>query len=283
MKSAATLALLALALPTFLTAQPRASERGTVVQVLNGTTVTVDFARPVARGRSPIFGSVVHWGEMWTPGANWATTIETDRPIRIAGHAVPAGRYSVWMEPQRDQWTVHLNREWRLYHDAPVPTDRELLSFPLEPRDGAHMESLAWYFPVVDAGRGELRMHWGSTYVSMNVETEAFTWTSPAPEERRRYTGAFAFDTNDPTTLRPMQVTITVEERDGRLAGRWGRAPVALVPVGGGEFRIGFMRNGELFDVGDEMTLRVLSRDGASVGAELLWEGRVFGEGRKVR
>jgi hypothetical protein len=45
---------------------------------------------------------------------------------------------------------------------------------------------------------------------------------------------------------------------------------------------IGFLRNGSLFDVAEEMTLRILMQDGASTGAELLWEGQVFGVGRKA-
>ncbi|HSR40729.1 MAG TPA: DUF2911 domain-containing protein, partial [Longimicrobiales bacterium] len=157
-------------LPTSAAGQPRASERATVSQRVNGVTVTVDFARPVARGRDNLFGGVVHWGEVWTPGANWATTLEVDGPVRLEGHELPAGRYSVWMEVAEDgPWTVRLNRAWRLYHDAPVPVDQELLSFPVDPREGPHMESLAWTFPVVDAGRAELRMHWGTTWVSMDL------------------------------------------------------------------------------------------------------------------
>lgn len=275
------LPLLALLVPYAVRAQPRASERGTTSQVINGTRVTIDYARPVARGRDNLFGGVVHFGEHWTPGANWATTLETDGPIRLNGHDVPAGTYSVWMEPQDGEWTVFLNREWRLYHDAPVPRDRDFVSFTVSPVEGAHMESLAWYFPAVDAGRAELRMHWGTTVVPLEIETDPFTWADPPAAERAAYVGTYAFDTNDPTTGGPMRVAISVLEENGRLVGRWGNAPIALIPQGGGVFRIGFLRRGELFDVGDEMTLRVLTSNGASTGAELLWEGTVFGVGQK--
>jgi len=277
-----TLLAFALLLPTAAVAQPRASERGTTSQVVNGTRVTVDFARPVARGRENLFGGVVHWGEFWTPGANWATTLEADGPIRLNGHDLPAGRYSVWLEPRDGaDWTVHLNTESRLYHDSPVPRDRDVLAFSTTPHEGAHMESLAWYFPTVDAGRAELRMHWGTTFVSLEIETDPFTWTDPPVDERARYLGTFAFDTRDPTTGGPMRLTIAVLEEDGRIAGRWGNAPVALVHQGDGTFWIGFLRAGELFDVGDEMTLRVLHENGVSTGAELRWEGAVFGRGVK--
>jgi hypothetical protein len=45
---------------------------------------------------------------------------------------------------------------------------------------------------------------------------------------------------------------------------------------------VGFLRNGGLFDVAAELTLRILTEDGVSTGAELLWEGEVFGAGAKV-
>jgi len=118
--------------------------------------------------------------------------------------------------------------------------------------------------------------------VPLRVETEAYTWAPLPAAERSTYVGAFAFDTRDPTTTGPMRVTITVLEEGGRLVGRWGSAPIALVPAGPAEFRIGFLRNGELFDVADEMTLRILTESGVSTGAELRWEGEVFGRGEKI-
>jgi hypothetical protein len=265
-------------------AQPRGSERSTMSQVVNGTTLTMDFSRPVARGRSPIFGGVVHWGELWTPGANWATTLEVDRPVTLDGHRVPPGKYSVWLQTREDgPWTLYLNHTWRLYHDSPVPQDDVLVSFDVTPRDGAHMEALAWYVYGLDSRTAELRMHWGPTYVPIAVETEEYTWPAQSAAERAALVGRYAFDTNDPTTGGPLVVAIEVLEEGGRLVGRWGRMPVALVPAGPAEFRIGFLRDGALFDVADEMTLRILTRDGASTGAELRWEGTVFGVGEKAR
>lgn len=91
----------------------------------------------------------------------------------------------------------------------------------------------------------------------------------------------------------------TLSERTARVDGlvaRWqglsdlprsgrgrGETTIRRGERGWAEFRIGFLRNGALFDVADEMTLRVLTRDGASTGAELRWEGEVFGVAQKVR
>ncbi len=283
MAAGMALAIVTGASPEEAAAQPRGSERGTMVQVVNGTTITVDFGRPVARGRENLIGGVVHWGEVWTPGANWATTLEVDRAILLEGERVEAGRYSVWLQPRESgPWRLSLNRTWRLYHDAPVPEEDFVLHLDVRPDEGAHMDALAWYVYTVAGRTAELRVHWGPTYVPMRIETEAYTWEPLPAAERAAYVGSYAFDTNDPTTLGPMRVTISVLEEDGTLVGRWGRAPIALVPAGPAEFRIGFLREGELFDVAEEMTLRILTREGVSVGAELRWEGEVFGEGEKV-
>ncbi len=98
-------------------AQIKASERGGVHQTIDGTTITVEYARPRARGRSPLFGGdVVHWDHLWTPGADWATTIEIDKPVTIQGHDVPVGKYSVWFVVQDTiAWEVWLElpRFWQ--------------------------------------------------------------------------------------------------------------------------------------------------------------------------
>jgi hypothetical protein len=264
-------------------AQPRGSARGTVTQIVNGTTITVDFGRPVARGCENLFGGVIHWGETWTPGANWATTLEVDRPILLNGHRVEPGKYSVWLQPrEQGSWTLLLNRTWLLHHDSPFPADEVLLTFPVSPEQGDHMEALNWYVHAIESRTATLRVHWGPTFVELGIETEPYTWDPLPTAERASYVGSYVFDTNDPTTGGPMRVTIAVLEENGRLVGRWGRAPISLVPAGIAEFMIGFLRNGGLFDVTAEMTLRILATDGVSTGSELLWEGEVFGMGEKV-
>lgn len=89
----------------------------TITQKVDSTTITVEYYRPSVRGRT-IFGQLVPWGITWTPGANWATTLEVDRDVRIDGHPVPRGKYSVWMIPaaKPDPWTVVLNRSARRFH-----------------------------------------------------------------------------------------------------------------------------------------------------------------------
>jgi hypothetical protein len=76
--------------------KPMLSEHAVVAQTVAGTTITVEYYRPQARGRDSLLGKVVKWGGRWTPGANWATTIEVDRDVRLNGEGLfpvvrPAG------------------------------------------------------------------------------------------------------------------------------------------------------------------------------------------------
>ena len=77
------------ALPTGAAGQVRASELGTVSQIIDGTRIAIEYSRPRARGRNDLFGGEIKWQEVWTPGANFATTLEVSRDVRIDGHPVP--------------------------------------------------------------------------------------------------------------------------------------------------------------------------------------------------
>ncbi len=111
---AAAAAAMAPVLP--LHAQVRGSERSLVTQTVDGTTISVDYGRPHARGRLPVFGTIVDWGHLWTPGANWATTFDFSRDVEINGVAVPEGKYSVWMIADPEEWRIFLDPTDSLFH-----------------------------------------------------------------------------------------------------------------------------------------------------------------------
>jgi hypothetical protein len=151
--------------------EPRPSQRGTVSQTINTTVVTVTYDRPVARGRQ-LFGpsGLMDWGARWTPGANRATILEFSRDVTIAGNNVPAGKYSVWTILGETEWTLILNRGWDSHHAIYPGDDKEALRMTVRPERGAHMETLAWYFPVVGPYEATLRMHWGEVMLPIRIE-----------------------------------------------------------------------------------------------------------------
>jgi hypothetical protein len=147
---------------------PRPSQHGTVSQRIADTTITVEYNRPVARGRD-LFGSLVPYGRIWCPGADDATTIEVTTAVKIDGHDLPAGKYSIWAEPQPAKWAVIFNKNAAVWHTR-YPAGQDALRIEVTPRSGSHMETMAFYFPVVDGKKGELVLHWGTTVVPMGLE-----------------------------------------------------------------------------------------------------------------
>ena len=144
------------------------SQHGSVSQRIADTTITLEYNRPVARGRE-IFGKLVPYGKIWCPCADDATTIEVSTKVLFEGQELPAGKYSVWSEPGPDKWTIIFNKQANVFHTR-YPSGQDALRLEITPRAASHMETMAFYFPVVDGQKGELVLHWGTVVVPMTFE-----------------------------------------------------------------------------------------------------------------
>ena len=144
------------------------SQSGSVSQTVANTEITVTYDRPVARGRE-LFGGIVPYGEIWNPGANDATMIAVIRAITINGTRLEAGRYSIWAIPDPSEWTIIFSRAADVFHEPYPGEEHDALRLTIAPTTGDHVETLAFYFPVVNKKDAELRLHWGRTIVSLGL------------------------------------------------------------------------------------------------------------------
>lgn len=155
------------------------SQHGEVLQRVGFTDIGITYNRPVARGRE-LFGGVVNWERIWNPGADSATTISFSRAVTVDGHALDAGRYTIWMIPAESaSWTVIFSRAVDVFHTPYPGEEQDAARFTVRPERGAHMETLAFYFPVVAGDSTVLRMHWGETIVPLGITAP---WRPPPPE-----------------------------------------------------------------------------------------------------
>jgi hypothetical protein len=143
------------------------SVRDTVRATVGAASFTVDYGRPLARGRT-LLGNVIGYGRVWRTGANAATQFSTSAPITLAGLSLPAGTYTLWTVPhlrgvdlivnrQTGQWGTEYSRA-RDLGTAPMTSDSldppvEKFTISIEPRDARH---------------GSLTMAWGT-----------FRWRAP--------------------------------------------------------------------------------------------------------
>ena len=203
------------------TAQVKASEIGTMSQLIDGTKISMEYSRPRVRGRDPLFGTkAVHWGEVWTPGANWATTLETDKAITLDGHAVPKGKYSVWfVVRQSGDWTMVLDPKWKLFHMTPPDSNATQVRVPVHAHEAPFAEVLTWSMPALRVDGGTLAMNWDRTAVSVNVGVAPSLTTSMPLADAQQYLGSYDFTEVDSTGKVTKTSTLVLDYENGTLKG----------------------------------------------------------------
>jgi hypothetical protein len=143
------------------------SVRDTVRASIGAANFTVDYSRPLARGRT-LVGGIIPYDNVWRTGANAATQFTTSTPITLAGLQLPAGGYTLWTVPRRNGVELIVNRQtgqWGTSYDASrdlgrAPMATETLTTPVE--------QFTISIGGADATHGTLAMEWGP-----------FRWTAP--------------------------------------------------------------------------------------------------------
>jgi hypothetical protein len=171
MRLTSILSLILIAVPACSGAQSiHKSQLATVSQMIGDARVEIIYRRPVARGRD-LFGSLVPFGQVWSPSADSAAVFTTTKELEIAGVKLPAGRYSLWAIPDRDSWTLIFNSVAPVFHMR-YPQGKDVVRVHAKPKAGDHMETLAFYFPLVDEDSAVLDLHWGKTVVPFAIKAK---------------------------------------------------------------------------------------------------------------
>ena len=143
------------------------SVRDTARAMIGPATLSVDYGRPLARGRV-LLGNVINYDRVWRTGANAATQFTTSAPITLAGLVLPAATYTLWTVPHTAGVDLIVNTEsgqWGTEYNGAkdLGTARlrsESVTTPVEKFTIAMVST--------DAKHGSLVMEWGT-----------FRWTAP--------------------------------------------------------------------------------------------------------
>ena len=165
--SAATL----IAMPAAVHAQGYPfSQRQHIVQNIALTEISIEYGRPVARGRE-LFGKLVPWDTIWHPGADAATRITFKHDVLLENQPVKAGTYSLWFIPRAHApWTFIVSRAANVSHLDYAGPASDALRVDIAPEAQSPMESMTWHFPMVLRDDGILRFQWGTTSISIRVK-----------------------------------------------------------------------------------------------------------------
>jgi len=147
------------------------SVRDTLRSQIGNAMFTVDYGRPLLRGRT-LLGEVIPYDRVWRTGANAATQFTIQTPIKLAGMQVPAGTYTLFTAPhangvdlivnkQSGQWGTEYNGSLNLgtakmISEVATPTV-EKFTISIIPSDNRH---------------GTLVFEWGSFKWSASIEVQ---------------------------------------------------------------------------------------------------------------
>jgi hypothetical protein len=109
---------------------PAMTEKGSI----NGAEISINYGSPSVKGRE-IWGKLVPFGKVWRAGANDATTFETNQKIVIEGKELPAGKYSLFIIPEKESATIIFNTEAKQWGAYDYNEQKDQLRVTVKPKN----------------------------------------------------------------------------------------------------------------------------------------------------
>ncbi len=86
----------------------------------------ITYSRPQKNNRV-IFGELLEYNAVWRFGANENTEIEFFKDVKINRTQVKKGKYSVFAIPNKDKWTIILNKDLNTWGSFKYDKSKDLL------------------------------------------------------------------------------------------------------------------------------------------------------------
>jgi len=152
---------------------PAPSPQQTIKQSFGLGDITIDYSRPVAKGRV-IFGDLVPYGKVWRTGANSTTKITFSDDVMVEGKEVKAGTYGLYTVPGKESWSVMLYKDLTLAGNvANYTTDNEVIRVKVKPVNLTYnVESFTINLGKVMPTSAVLDLSWERTRVPVKITTD---------------------------------------------------------------------------------------------------------------
>lgn len=132
--------------------------------------IHIDYSSPGVRNRM-IYGGLVALDEVWVSGAHRATWLETNKPLRIAGNTLPAGKWALFTIPGQEQWTVIFNRRWDQHGKDDYMQEEDVFRFTVKPETlPQSQEQLTYEVNKVSDQQGTISLAWEKKKISFPFE-----------------------------------------------------------------------------------------------------------------
>ena len=151
---------------------PEASSTQTIIQDFGLGKITITYSRPNVKGRV-IFGGINPYGQVWRTGANAATTINFSEKVIFEGRNVPAGTYSLFSIPNKDEWTIILNKVVKQWGAYSYKDSADFLRVKVKPSTlDEKRETFTIQFANETTQSSDLNLVWDHTAVVIHLQTD---------------------------------------------------------------------------------------------------------------
>lgn len=146
------------------------SPHTSAMAMIGDAHIHIDYSSPRVRNRM-IYGGLVALDEVWVAGAHKATWLETNKPLRIAGNQLPAGKYALFAIPGQEQWTVILNRRWDQHGKDDYSQAEDVFRFAVRPETLEQpKEELTYEVSQLSDQKGSISLAWEKKRISFPFE-----------------------------------------------------------------------------------------------------------------
>ncbi|TXH22875.1 MAG: DUF2911 domain-containing protein [Chitinophagaceae bacterium] len=127
------------------------------------------YSRPHLHGRK-LYPDIFNYNEPWRLGANEATEIQFFKPVIIDKKSIPAGRYTLYAIPEKDAWTIAINKsvdDWGLKQDS--AKDLVRVKVPIT-YNNKHTEYFTMMFEKAKEGNVNLEIAWDDIIAELPIK-----------------------------------------------------------------------------------------------------------------
>src|SRR5437868_3377674 len=150
---------------------PRDSQHAKVIQRVGITDITINYHRPLVKGRK-VWGGLVPYGQVWRAGANENTTIEFTDPVSVEGKPLARGIYGLHMLPTENEWTIIFSKTATAWGSFTYNQAEDALRVTVKPRPAEMKESLAYEVDDVTPTSAVFTLRWEKLAVPFKVDVD---------------------------------------------------------------------------------------------------------------
>jgi hypothetical protein len=133
---------------------------------IDGAAISIEYGRPFLKGRPE--AQMMPPGREWRTGADAATIITTDKPLKFGAISLTPGTYTINTVPGEKEWQLVLGRlskpgQWGI----PYQKDLEIGRTPMKVgKTATPVENVTISIDDATGNGATLRIEWGTTSVT---------------------------------------------------------------------------------------------------------------------